>query len=177
MMAELSNHDWTVFALDAEVDTYVTSRICKVHNELRRERTLQAAEIERLTADVEFWKSASEAQRRKNCDECVRIAEGEMVAKLQARVAELEKFEASMRCPNCDNLRLEIGQLRRRVAELEAELVALPAADEGAVTVEGFVAPAVFTLRPEDHYTQLEVLENSDEWSAQPVTVKIWRRP
>ena len=27
-----------------------------------------------------------------------------------------------MRCPNCDNLRLEIGQLRRRVAELEAML-------------------------------------------------------
>lgn len=79
----------------------------------------QVAEIERLTADVEFWKSAAEAQRRKNCDECVRIAEGEMVAKLQVRVAELEKFEASMRCPNCDNLRLEIGQLRRRVAELE----------------------------------------------------------
>src|SRR5574343_363061 len=41
------------------------------------------------------------------------------IARLKARVAELEKFEASMRCPNCDNLRLEIGQLRRRVAELE----------------------------------------------------------
>jgi hypothetical protein len=44
------------------------------------------------------------------------------IARLTARVAELEKFEASMRCPNCDNLRLEIGQLRRRVAELEAML-------------------------------------------------------
>jgi hypothetical protein len=44
------------------------------------------------------------------------------IARLKARVAELEKFEASMRCPNCDNLRLEIGQLRRRVAELEAML-------------------------------------------------------
>lgn len=78
----------------------------------------------RLQAEI-AWDTRSyhaEAQRRKNCDECVRIAEGEMVAKLQARVAELEKFEASMRCPNCDNLRLEIGQLRRRVAELEAML-------------------------------------------------------
>lgn len=37
----------------------------------------QVAEIERLTADVEFWKSAAEAQRRKNCDECVRIAQNE----------------------------------------------------------------------------------------------------
>lgn len=42
-----------------------------------------AAEIARLKArvaelegEVEFWKSAAEAQRRKNCDECVRIAGG-----------------------------------------------------------------------------------------------------
>lgn len=65
----------------------------------------------------------------------------------------------------------------RKLIVLSEECLDRRAADEGAVTVEGFVAPAVFTLRPEDHYTQLEVLENSDEWSAQPVTVKIWRRP
>lgn len=65
-------------------------RRCEECIELRSAVIARAAEIARLTADVEFWKSAAEAQRRKNCDECVRIAEGKMVAKLQARVAELE---------------------------------------------------------------------------------------
>lgn len=68
---------------------------------------------------VEEWRDAAIKEWNTRPIEDAQSAE---ISRLRARVAELEKFEASMRCPNCDNLRLEIGQLRRRVAELEAML-------------------------------------------------------
>ena len=45
------------------------------------------------------------------------------IERLQARVAEFEQYACGVRCPNCDNLRLELGSQRARVAELEDALL------------------------------------------------------
>lgn len=66
--------------------THAASRLEAAEDEVRRLRA-RVAELEEaadciqcerdgLKQGVEFWKSAAEAQRRKNCDECVRIAGG-----------------------------------------------------------------------------------------------------
>ena len=40
------------------------------------------------------------------------------IERLLARCAELETHACGVRCPNCDNLRLELGEQRRRATEL-----------------------------------------------------------
>lgn len=52
--------------------THAASRLEAAEDDRRRLKE-RVAELE---GEVEFWKAASEAQRRKNCDECVRIAGG-----------------------------------------------------------------------------------------------------
>lgn len=66
--------------------THAASRL-EAAEDSKRRLTERVAELEEaadciqcerdgLKQAAEFWKSAAEAQRRKNCDECVRIAGG-----------------------------------------------------------------------------------------------------
>jgi hypothetical protein len=47
------------------------------------------------------------------------LVERELAA-AKARLAELERFQDSMRCPQCDHLRLELGQMRSERDALKA---------------------------------------------------------
>lgn len=89
-LSELDNDgEWCLYEEAAAEIARLTARVA----ELEEAADCIQCERDGLKQGVEFWKSAAEAQRRKNCDECVRIAEGKMVAKLQARVAELEAYQ------------------------------------------------------------------------------------
>lgn len=105
---EESDGDWVSYEDHAEAIADIQARLAECERERDAEKASDAESI-RMYQEARDERDTLRAQLA----ETQRLLEVQLAVgdKLTAEVAKHEAFEASMRCPQCDLLRLEIGEL------------------------------------------------------------------